>query len=76
MDAIELLVRTRNAMEVCNKTHSQEIFMDINVVPIDEEIQFDITSSNLVYAYQIQELFNMTVHMEPDGDKIKFSLLP
>jgi hypothetical protein len=76
MDTSEILTLTLQAMKACNKTHCHEIFVNPEIDEDEECIDFDISASNLIHAYQIQELFNMTVHMQSNGRKIIYSLLP
>ena len=76
METLDLLRLARKAMIACNDQHCNEIFIEPTIYTEDEEIVFDILASNLVHAFQIQELFNMTVHMRPEGDKIIYTLLP
>ena len=65
-----------HAMKKANKLQCHEVFMDIELDEEEECINFDIATSFLVSATHLADLFNMTLWIEPSGDKIKYSFIP
>lgn len=63
-------------MNNVNKAHSFVIFMDVKLIEAEEEIQYDVMTTQVHHAVDICRLLNLTFYMTPVGDKIKFFILP